>query len=34
MALAIPTGASITVANDAVEMFTFATDKAINNLSN
>ena len=34
LALAIPTGASITVANDAVEMLPVATNNAINDLSN
>ena len=34
LALAIPTGASITVANDAIEMLPVATNKAINDLSN
>ena len=32
-ALAVPTGAPITVANDAVEMLSFVTDKKINDLS-
>ena len=33
LALAIPTGAPITVANDAIEMLPVATDKTINDLS-
>ena len=33
LALAIPTGAPITVANDAIEMVPVATDKTINDLS-
>ena len=32
-ALIIPTGASITVANDGIEMLSVATDKTINELS-
>ena len=31
--LAIPTGAPITVANDAIKMLTVVTDKTINDLS-
>ena len=34
LALIIPTGAPITVANDAIEMLAVATDKTINDLSN
>ena len=33
LALIIPTGAPITVANDAIEMLLVATDKTINDLS-
>ena len=33
LALAIPTGAPITVANDAIEMLPVVTDKTINDLS-
>ena len=33
LALAIPTGAPITVANDAIEMLPAVTDKTINDLS-
>ena len=33
LALAIPTGASITVANNAIEMLPVVTDKTINDLS-
>ena len=33
LALAIPTGAPITVANDAIEMLPAITDKTINDLS-
>ena len=33
LALAIPTGTSMTVANDAIEMIPAATDKTINGLS-
>ena len=33
LALAIPTGDPITVANDAIEMLPVATDKTINDLS-
>ena len=33
LALAIPTGAPITVANDAIEMLPFAADKTIEDLS-
>ena len=33
LALTIPTGAPITVANDAIEMLPVATDKTINDLS-
>ena len=33
LALIIPTGAPIEVANDAIEMLTVATDKTINDLS-
>ena len=34
LALAIPTGAPITVANDAIEMLPVVTDKTINDISN
>ena len=34
LALTIPTGAPITVANDAIEMLPVATDKTINDLPN
>ena len=34
LALIIPTGAPITVANDAIEMLAVATDKTINDVSN
>ena len=33
LALAIPTGAPITVANDAIEMLSLVIDKTINDLS-
>ena len=33
LALTIPTGAPITVANDAIEMLPVVTDKTINDLS-
>ena len=33
LALAIPTGAPITVANDAIEMLSLVIDKKINDLS-
>ena len=33
LALIIPTGALMTVANDAIEMLTVVTDKMINDLS-
>ena len=33
LALTIPTGAPITLANDAVEILPVATDKTVNNLS-
>ena len=33
LALTIPTGAQITVANDAIEMLPVVTDKTINDLS-
>ena len=33
LALAIPTGALMTVANDAIEILPVVTDKTINNLS-
>ena len=33
LALIIPTGAPMTVANDAIEMLPVVTDKRINNLS-
>ena len=33
LALSIPTGAPVTVANDAIEMLPVVTDKAINDLS-
>ena len=33
LALAIPTGAAITVANDAIAMLPLVTDKTINDLS-
>ena len=33
LALSIPTGAPITVGNDAIEMLPFFTDKTINDLS-
>ena len=33
LALIIPTGASMTVANDAIEMLPVVTDKTINDLS-
>ena len=33
LALTIPTGPPITLANDAVEMLPVATDKTVNNLS-
>ena len=33
LALIIPTGAPITVANDAIEILTVVTDKTINDLS-
>ena len=33
LALIIPTGAPVTVANDAIEMLPLATDKIINDLS-
>ena len=33
LALTIPTGASITIANDAIELLPVVTDKTINNLS-
>ena len=33
LALIIPTGATITVANDAIEMLPAATDQTINDLS-
>ena len=33
LALAIPTGALITVANDAIEMLPVVTDKTINDIS-
>ena len=33
LAIIIPTGAPITVANDAIEMLPVATDKTINDLS-
>ena len=34
LALTIPTGAPITVANDAIEMLLVATDRTINDLPN
>ena len=34
LALAIPTGATITAANDAIEMISVVTDKTIKYLSN
>ena len=33
LALSIPTGAPITVSNDAIEMLPFVADKTIKNLS-
>ena len=33
LALIVPTGAPITVANDAIEMLSVVTDKTINDLS-
>ena len=33
LAVTIPTGASITIANDAIEMLPVVTDKTINDLS-
>ena len=33
LVLAIPTGAQITVANDAIEMIPVVTDKTVNDLS-
>ena len=33
LVLAIPTGAQMTVANDAIEMIPFVTDKTVNDLS-